>query len=112
LWSSVSDGRFKSDIKEDISGLEFINQLRPISYTLDRKAIDKFLGIPDSLTIPLDPGSTAVRQTGFVAQEVEAIVRKSGYVFGGVEAPQNENDHYSIRYAEFVVPLVKAVQEL
>lgn len=112
LWSSVSDGRFKRDIKEDISGLEFINQLRPISYTPDRKAIDKFLGIPDSLTMPLDPRSTAVRQTGFVAQEVEAIVKKSGYVFGGVEAPQNENDHYSIRYAEFVVPLVKAVQEL
>jgi hypothetical protein len=33
-------------------------------------------------------------------------------VFSGVEAPQNDKDHYSIRYAEFVVPLVKAVQEL
>jgi uncharacterized protein YlxW (UPF0749 family) len=28
-----------------------------------------------------------------------------------VRAPQNEKDHYSLRYAEFVVPLVKAVQE-
>ncbi len=32
--------------------------------------------------------------------------------FNGVNIPQNENDYYSIRYAEFVVPLVKAVQEL
>ena len=32
--------------------------------------------------------------------------------FYGVDAPENENDPYGIRYAEFVVPLVKAVQEL
>jgi hypothetical protein len=29
-----------------------------------------------------------------------------------VEVPQNDNVLYTIRYAEFVVPLVKAVQEL
>ena len=28
------------------------------------------------------------------------------------EAPTNETDNYGLRYAEFVVPLVKAVQEL
>jgi trimeric autotransporter adhesin len=56
--------------------------------------------------------ATPQRQIGFVAQEVEAIVKKSGYVFSGIEAPQNEEDPYTIRYAEFVVPLVKAVQEL
>ena len=31
--------------------------------------------------------------------------------FSGVVPPQNDKDHYSLRYAEFVVPLVKAVQE-
>jgi trimeric autotransporter adhesin len=54
----------------------------------------------------------AVRQTGFVAQEVDALVKKSKYVFHGVDGPKNDNDPYTIRYAEFVVPLVKAVQEL
>ena len=29
-----------------------------------------------------------------------------------MDAPKNENDLYGLRYAEFVVPLVKAVQEL
>jgi len=29
-----------------------------------------------------------------------------------VDAPKNDNDFYGLRYAEFVVPLVKAVQEL
>jgi len=50
--------------------------------------------------------------TGFIAQEVEAAAKKVGFNFDGVDAPKNEHDLYGIRYAEFVVPLVKAVQEL
>ncbi len=30
----------------------------------------------------------------------------------GVDAPKNKIDMYGLRYAEFVVPMVKAVQEL
>ena len=112
-WTSLSDGRFKRNIRKDVAGLDFINQLNPVSYTLDKDAIDKFLGIPDSVRIEnVAARKTPQQQIGFVAQEVEAIVKKSGYVFSGVEAPQNESDPYTIRYDEFVVPLVKAVQEL
>ncbi len=112
-WSTLSDGRFKRDIKEDIAGLEFINKLRPVSYTVDHAALVRSHNIPDSIATQLQVGRKAdVRQTGFVAQEVEAIIKKGNYSFNGVKAPQNDNDHYSIRYAEFVVPLVKAVQEL
>jgi predicted RNase H-like nuclease (RuvC/YqgF family) len=50
-------------------------------------------------------------QTGFLAQEVEAAAESVGYDFHGVDKPKNENDFYGLRYAEFVVPLVKAVQE-
>jgi trimeric autotransporter adhesin len=112
-WSTLSDGRFKKDVKEDVSGLDFINLLRPVSYTIDKNKFDAFLGIPDSLRQNNSSARTeAIRQTGFVAQEVEEVIRKTGYIFHGVEAPKNENDHYGIRYAEFVVPLTKAVQEL
>jgi trimeric autotransporter adhesin len=112
-WSTLSDGRFKRDIKEDIAGLEFINNLRPVSYTLDEGALASFRKIPDSLKQQLQAGrKPQVRQSGFVAQEVEAIIKKGNYSINAVNAPQNANDHYSIRYAEFVVPLVKAVQEL
>ncbi len=114
MWTTFSDGRFKRNIKEDVSGLDFVNQLRPVSYEVDKLAINRFLNIPDSVTQQLEGAAkkAPVRETGFVAQEVEAIVKKTGYVFNGIEAPQNEHDHYSIRYAAFVVPLVKAVQEL
>jgi trimeric autotransporter adhesin len=112
-WSTLSDGRFKKDIKEDVSGLEFIKKLRPVSYTVDKEALEKFLRIPDSVrAINAASRKKIVRETGFVAQEVETLVKKTGYVFNGVEKPENEGDHYSIRYAEFVVPLVKAMQEL
>ena len=112
MWTTFSDGRFKRNIKEDVSGLDFVNQLRPVSYEVDKLAVNRFLNIPDSVSQQLNAKAVPVRETGFIAQEVEAIIKKTGYVFSGVEAPQNDSDHYSIRYAAFVVPLVKAVQEL
>ena len=112
-WTTLSDGRFKRDVRKDVAGLDFINALNPVSYTLDKIAINKFLGIPENVqSTNTAARTTPQRQIGFVAQEVEAIVKKSGYVFSGIEAPQNDADPYTIRYAEFVVPLVKAVQEL
>lgn len=107
-WSTYSDGRYKLDIKEDVPGLEFINNLRPVTYIFDRKAIHN----------QLHPNKTEVvvtnkkhKETGFIAQEVEALCAKIGYDFDGVIQPQSENDHYKLAYAEFVVPLTKAIQE-
>jgi trimeric autotransporter adhesin len=109
-WTTFSDGRFKTDIKEDVAGLDFISRLRPVSYSMDQDKIDSFMGIAkqDGAQNP----RRTTRQTGFIAQEVDALINESGYAFHGVEVPQNDRDPYAIRYAEFVVPLVKAVQEL
>jgi hypothetical protein len=49
--------------------------------------------------------------TGFLAQDVAEAAREANYDFSGVDIPENANELYSLRYAEFVVPLVKAVQE-
>lgn len=108
-WTVLSDGRFKRDLKADVAGLNFIKQLRPVTYTLDKEAIDTFLGVPDSVR---EESVEPREQIGFIAQEVEAVIKKSGFVFSGVETPQHEGDLYALRYEEFVVPLVKAVQEL
>ena len=50
--------------------------------------------------------------SGFIAQDVEKAARELGYEFSGVDKPQNEYSLYGLRYAEFVVPLVKGMQEL
>ena len=52
-----------------------------------------------------------VTYTGFLAQEVEQAALAVGYDFSGYTKPQNDQQFYTIRYAEFVVPIVKAMQE-
>jgi len=119
-WSTLSDGRFKRDLKEDVEGLSFINSLKPVSYQVDKDKLNTHLGIPDSIQQEmkqLNAKSTrsknsSGREIGFVAQDVVAAMKETGFEFNGVHIPENEHDHYTIRYGEFVVPLVKAVQEL
>jgi hypothetical protein len=112
-WTNYSDGRFKKNVKENVSGLNFINKLRPITYTLDVHGINKFMQVEENAD---ETESIATKEkivyTGFIAQEVEKSAKEIGYDFSGVDAPKNENDLYGLRYSEFVVPLVKAVQEL
>ena len=95
-------------------------QLRPVSYILNRDEIDKFTGIesrneqikkenPEAEVLYREKYSPVT--TGFIAQEVETAARNCGFEFSGVDAPDNENDLYGLRYASFVVPLVKAIQE-
>lgn len=122
-WTTFSDGRYKQNIKEDVPGLAFIKELKPVTYTVDierlesnkRKLIKGQAGENVALA-PIDKGSISegnkIVYTGFVAQDVEAAAKKLNYSFSGVDAPKNENDFYGLRYAEFVIPLVKAVQEL
>jgi len=112
-WTNISDIRFKNDINETVPGLAFINKLRPVTYYLNMDNIAKFLRTPDSLRLKeaeIIKGS--MLQTGFIAQEVEKAALEVGFEFNGVKKPANENDYYGLRYAEFTVPLVKAVQEL
>ena len=122
-WSNLSDGRFKKNVQENVPGIEFLMHLRPVTYTLDMDALDKALAPKDisdpdlAGALPKKDASINVRlskivHTGFVAQEVEEAAKKLDFVFSGVDAPKNESDLYSLRYSEFVVPLVKAVQEL
>ena len=120
-WSTYSDERIKENIKENVPGLSFINQLRPVTYNLNiRKQQDltnKSLSVTGSITskeIDDFPGKYDIEKktmTGFLAQEVESAAKKTGYDFSGVAAPANGQSLYSLQYAEFVVPIVKAIQE-
>lgn len=112
-WSTVSDGRFKSDVNENVHGLDFILKLRPVTYHYNMEVLSDFYRIPDSLrnTESLEESSNIV-YSGFIAQEVEKAANEVGFEFSGIDKPKNKNDHYSLRYAEFTVPLVKAIQEI
>jgi hypothetical protein len=108
-WSTFSDGRYKQQIKEDVPGIAFITKLKPVTYTVDIKNLNSNyykIKKEDDIAAP-DAG----RQTGFIAQDVEKAAKELGFTFSGIDKPQTENGLYGLRYAEFVVPLVKAVQE-
>ena len=111
-WTNVSDSRFKTNVKENVIGIEFIMKLRPVTYNLDMDAVAGFHKTPDSLRLPeSEKLKEAELQIGFIAQEVEQAANELGFDFHGVDKPKNESSHYGLRYAEFVVPLVKAMQE-
>lgn len=116
-FNTVSDGRFKTNIRDEVKGLAFIQKLRPVVYNFDTRRFTQFLtqNMPDSLAADYLAAdfapSTAIRQSGFIAQEVEQAAKEVGYNFNGVHVPADENDNYSLAYAQFVVPLVKGMQE-
>jgi len=117
-WTNVSDQRFKKNIRENIKGLEFIKALRPVTYQLDQASIKRWHvekygqeNHEEEIVENKNPNQTPIIHSGFLAQEVEATARRLGYDFSGVDAPKNDSDFYGLRYATFVVPLVKAVQE-
>lgn len=112
-FGTYSDGRIKNDVKENVPGLDFINELRPVTYNYD---VDKQIALAGGTSEGRDrPGKYDIEKikfSGFIAQEVESAASKIGYDFSGVDKPADGKGIYSLRYSEFVVPLVKAVQEL
>jgi len=110
-WTTVSDSRVKTEVQENVQGLTFIAQLRPVTYMYDIAKENELMGINDTSNYPDKHAIEKIRFSGFLAQEVHAAAQNIGYDFSGVDKPKSENDLYGLRYAEFVVPLVKAVQE-
>ena len=111
-FSTYSDGRIKTDVQENVPGLDFITRLRPVTYNFDlhqQYAMVHGADQPGEWEGKFDLEKK--QMTGFIAQEVEAAARASGYDFSGVHAPEGNAKLYSLTYSEFVVPLVKAVQE-
>ena len=119
-WTNISDGRFKRNIREDVPGLSFITQLKPVTYNIAAAELDAFLH-PHNKN-EMDAAAKAfyakalqekenIKYSGFIAQDVEASAKALGFDFSGVDKPKTADDTYGLRYAEFVVPLVKAVQE-
>jgi hypothetical protein len=131
-WSTLSDGRFKKNIQYNVPGLDFINQLKPVTYNLDITGFNKFTGADEHLkqnnnsliksnsaaATSYTPDEKAIQNkekiiyTGLIAQDVEKAANNINYNFSGIHKPQNGKDNYSLDYSSFVVPLIKAVQEL
>ena len=86
-WSNLSDRRLKVNITTSNRGIEFIRQLKPVDYILK---------------------SNHKSETGFIAQDVEAIDPS----FPGVNKPASDKDFYSLAYTDFIPAIVRSIQDL
>ena len=90
----TSDKREKKDIETIELGLNFINDLNPVSYKWKN-------------------GKDTNKKYGLIAQEVEESLIKNG-INNKKEIIKydEESDRYGINYSELIAPLIKSVQEL
>ncbi len=108
-WSTYSDERIKDNVQENVPGIEFINQLRPVTYHYKIAKQNQLEGIEDTIEWDSKYDIEKIQFTGFIAQEVDAAAQKLNYDFSGVD---KSGVLMGLRYSEFVVPLVRAAQEL
>ena len=87
-WSNLSDIREKKDIQDISLGLDFITSLRPVEYRM-KQGNDR-------------------TDMGFIAQEIESLLG-TGYNVLGIG--EDETRTLSLRYTDFIAPMVKAIQE-
>ena len=112
-WSHSSDERYKKDIQDNTDcGLNFINELRPITYKWKAQSeLDTDLPEYDKDKTEADYTN---KNYGLIAQEVKTALDKLNITdFGGWKTdPTHEKDRQEISEQMFIFPLIKAVQEL
>jgi len=108
-WSRSSDKRLKIDIQDGKLGLDFINDLRTVSHKW--KPSNE---VPKELTrhySEINNKDTDVKMYGFIAQEVKAAMDKHNEPkFTGWS--ESDDGSQNVSREMFVIPLIKAVQEL
>ena len=135
-FNATSDVRTKANIEELALGLDFINALRPVSFTrvhpaeypaeiLDKRykqgqeVTDKegnvsFISTPSfdvETGQPIkDEFDEIGRSDGLIAQEVQAVCDSLGLQFNGINT--SGVGKLGLQYGLMVAPLIKAVQEL
>ena len=107
-FSTFSDARIKNNVQQNVPGLSFINALRPVTYNYDVDKENELLGVKDTTVLESKYEIEKISFSGFIAQEVDVAAKAVGYNFSGVD---KSGELWSLRYSEFTVPLVKAVQE-
>lgn len=111
-WSTYSDEKIKDDIKANVPGLAFISKLRPVTYKLNIHRQNGMAGKAiDTVQWDGKYDIEKITQTGFLAQDVARAAKECNYDFSGITAPKGPGQLYSLQYAAFVVPMVKAIQE-
>ncbi|MDC3304718.1 tail fiber domain-containing protein, partial [bacterium] len=109
-WTHSSDKRQKKNIEDDKLGLDFINDIRPV--TFEHKSPSEFPKEWNAYDADnKEPMGGGGKIHGLIAQEVkEALDKQDIDTFGGWDETPDGRQHVS--FEAFVLPLIKSVQEL
>jgi hypothetical protein len=109
--TAPSDIRLKEDIKDETVGLEFINELRPVTFRW-KKAKD----VPSEMKVHSDSEERVMNgkyNHGFIAQEVKSVIDKYDIKDGfGMWTEDEVDGRQRVAPSELIPMLVKAIQEL
>jgi trimeric autotransporter adhesin len=87
-WTARSDARWKKDIVNIPFGLDFIEKLRPVEYTLAK--------------------GNGRMDWGFLAQDIESVIGTGNNV---LSVGEDKDRTLGLRYTDFLAPMVRAMQE-
>jgi hypothetical protein len=109
-WARTSDGRLKRNVNDMSLGLSFVNKLRPVSYQWKPS-----YEVPQELVTQYNEQNKMdldVVMHGFIAQEVKAALDEVGSTYTCGVWSEGSDGTQSISREMFIMPLIKAVQEL
>jgi hypothetical protein len=121
-----SDLRDKTDIRDTVLGLDFINKLRPVDFRWDmREDYVEYVVNEDtnddsksSITVIQKPKDGSKKRDrfhhGLIAQEVKSTMDNLNVDFAGYQDHKinGGKDVLTIGYEELIGPLIKSIQEL
>ena len=114
-WTVASDKRDKTDVTPMEMGLDFVNKLEPVTYKWDKRSnyVEKGKDFRDLITDGTHKEDWL--DTGFLAQDVEALESEYGYNIADktnlTTTLSDDGNQYGLTYSKFVPMLVKAIQE-
>ena len=112
-WSNPSDVRLKEDIQDEVVGLDFINQLRPVTFRWKKEK-----DVPEDM-ITYKAGSEervmdGKYNHGFIAQEVKEVIDNTPNIKEGFDmwSEDDADGRQRIGESALIPMLTKAIQEL
>ena len=99
---TLSDGRDKKDVVNSSYGLDFVESLRPVQYTWDKRVLTE---------ADANFSKNGKKQIGFIAQELQSACGESGNEILDLVYESNP-ERLEVRYGNLIPILTKAIQEL
>ena len=111
-WAAASDERLKTEIKDSNAGLDFVNDLRPVTYQWKAQK-----DVPSEMS-QHDPASdepckgTGKTHHGFVAQDVKRVIDNHELANGHNIWSEDPDGTQQIAPGNFMPMAIRAIQEL